>query len=99
MVIVVFRSRLRSEISSDFQDLANRMLEIAESMPGFISYDVYVSPDEERSSIIKFESLETCGAWRTHPEHLEAQRRGRDEFYSEYSVWVTESVRENHFRL
>ena len=99
MVIVVFRSRLRPDISSEFHTLADRMLELATSIPGFLSYDVYRSDDEERASIIKFETPEACRAWRTHPEHLEAQRRGREEFYTDYSLYVTECVRENHFQL
>ena len=27
-----------------------------------------------------------------------AQRRGRDEFYTDYSLYVTECTRENHFQ-
>ena len=74
MVVAVFRSRLRSEHADEFQRLAERMLEIAQSMPGFISYNVYVAANGERCSIIEFESPELLQAWREEPEHREWQR-------------------------
>ena len=43
-------------ILEEFQELADRMLTLARKMPGFISYDTYLSQDGERASIIAFES-------------------------------------------
>ena len=40
MVISIFRSRLRPENAGEFGELAARMLELAEAMPGFIAYKV-----------------------------------------------------------
>jgi heme-degrading monooxygenase HmoA len=51
MVITVFRSRLRPENAQEFHELAARMMELAESMPGFRSYKLYVAEDGERCSI------------------------------------------------
>ena len=39
-------------------------------------------------SIVEFASEETHNAWRGHPEHREAQRLGREKFYSEFSIQV-----------
>jgi heme-degrading monooxygenase HmoA len=73
------------------------MLELAESMPGFISYKVYLSEDGERVSIIEFESAEHLRAWREHPEHREAQKIGRERFYESYTLHVAEPTRESRF--
>jgi heme-degrading monooxygenase HmoA len=97
MVIVVFRSKLRPGVEKEFAELGNRMQEIAESMPGFISYKVYHAGDGERASVIEFETREELQAWREQPEHVQAQQRGRDQFYEEYSLIVSESVRESNF--
>ncbi len=99
MIIVVFRSRLRSGISEEFGELASSMSKLAATMPGFIAHDSYASKDGQRMSIVRFESAETCEAWRDHPEHVEAQRLGRDRYYAEYSIYVTECVRENHYEF
>ena len=97
MVLTVFRSRLRPEHADEFRELAVRMLELAESMPGFISYKVYTSEDGERASIIEFESPEHLRAWREHPEHREAQKIGRERFYESYTLHVAEPTRESRF--
>ena len=97
MVITVFRSRLRPDIADEFDELAKQMLELAESMPGFISYKVYSAEDGERCSIIEFESAEQLRAWREHPQHRKAQATGRDRFYAEYTLHVCDPVRESRF--
>jgi len=97
MVLVVFRSRLRDADSQEFHALAARMLELAEAMPGFISYRTYLSEDGERCSLIEFESVEHLRAWREHPEHLQAQQAGRERFYEEYTLQVGEPMRESRF--
>ena len=97
MVFIIFRSRLRPEYTDEFRPLAQRMGEIAEGMPGFISSRDYRDASGETCSVIEFESLEHLEAWRKHPEHLEAQRLGRDRFYSEYTLQITQAVRESRF--
>ena len=98
MVFVVFRSRLRPDVEEEFEALADEMMEIAQSMPGFVSYRVYTSEDGERVSLIEFETAEQLRAWRVEPRHREAQRIGCERFYEEYTLRVAESMRESHFR-
>jgi heme-degrading monooxygenase HmoA len=98
VVITVFRSRLRSENSDEFYQLADEMMKLAEAMPGFISYKVYVSEDGERCSIVEFESHEQLLAWRNLPEHRKAQEIGRERYYEEYTLHVTDPIRESRFR-
>lgn len=62
MVVTVFRSRLRPENAEEFRARADRMLEIARRMPGFVSYTSFQSADGERCSIIEFESAENLHA-------------------------------------
>ena len=97
MVLIVFRSRLLAEHADEFHGLAERMLELAQQMPGFLSYRTYLSEDGERASLIELESAEHLHAWRTHPEHAEAMRIGRERYYSEYTLQVADPVRESRF--
>lgn len=89
MVVVVFRSRLMDD-PGDYQKRAERMLELARGMPGFISFKAFTAQDGERVSVSEWESLEHVRAWREHPEHREAQRLGRERYYQEYNVQVLE---------
>ena len=38
-------------------------------------------------------SEETLAAWREHPEHLEAQRLGRERFYEEFELMTCVPLR------
>jgi heme-degrading monooxygenase HmoA len=97
VIVVVFRSRLHPDCSADYAPLADRMLELARSMPGFVSFQHYEAADGERVSIVEFESEETARAWRNHAEHRVAQERGRSEFYASYRIQVCEQLRESIF--
>ena len=73
------------------------MYQLAMAMPGFISYKDFAAADGEGVSIVEFESLEMLAAWRNHPEHLEAQRLGREQFFAEYQIQVCTPVRSYRF--
>jgi heme-degrading monooxygenase HmoA len=98
MIVTVFRSRLLPDVRQEYVALVDRMVELAAAMPGYISHKGFFADDGERVTIVEFESHEALHGWRTHPEHLQAQRRARREFYAEYSVQVCELVRESKFK-
>ena len=88
MVVTVFRSRLKPEALQEYMQWASRMGELVRKMPGYISHKGFAADDGERVTIVEFESEEAQRAWATHPDHLEAQRKGRKDFYSEFRVQV-----------
>lgn len=97
MIVTIFRSRLKDDKNEKYFKTAERMETLACQMPGFVSFKTFRSGDGERVSIVEFEDAESQKAWRNHPEHLEAQRLGREEFYSEYKIQVLENPREAQF--
>lgn len=96
MVLTVFRSRLRPD-AKDYPDMATRMSELAKQMPGYISHKGFVAEDGERVTLVEFESEEAQRAWRMHPEHIEAQKKGRQAFYSEFRLQICSVQRETVF--
>ena len=96
-IITVFRSRLRPEWADEYHATAQRILDLARTMPGFVDFKSFEAQDGERVSIVTFESVETQRAWRDHPEHQAAQQLGRDRFYASYDISVTEVIGEHHF--
>lgn len=95
--MTVFRSRLRPEAESDYRAWALRMSELASGMPGHIAHKTFVSEDGERVTLAEFESNESQMAWRDLPEHVEAQAKGREDFYLEYRIQVCEVLRTTRF--
>jgi heme-degrading monooxygenase HmoA len=96
--VVIFRSRLDPSASAEYRATAERMETLARSMPGFISFKTFSAPDGERVLIVEFESEQTLTAWRNHPEHVDAQHRGRQMFYLEYRIQVLAPIRERTFK-
>jgi heme-degrading monooxygenase HmoA len=98
MIVVVFRSRLTPEAVEDYDATAARMDELAMQMPGYVAHKAFAAEDGERLTLVEFESEEAIAAWRLHPEHVEAQRKGRSKFYSEFRLTVCEVLREQRFK-
>jgi heme-degrading monooxygenase HmoA len=97
MIVVVFRNRLRDGDPAAYAETGKRMEELARQQPGFVSLKTFTAADGERVTISEFESLSAVSAWRGQLEHLEAQRRGRAEFYAEYSLQTCDLIREAKF--
>jgi heme-degrading monooxygenase HmoA len=98
MVVIIFRSRLASGHDEEYAATAQRMTDLASAMPGFVAFKTFTNADGERVSVIEFESEEAAAAWREHPDHRQAQRRGRDAFYESYSIQVCREVRRYSFK-
>ena len=74
------------------------MHNLATDMPGFVGIKTFTADDGERVSIVEFESEETHAAWRNHLTHREAQRLGRERFYSEFRIQVCAVQRAYDFK-
>ena len=97
MIITVFRSRLMPDVREEYVALVDRMIELARTIPGYISHKGFFADDGERVTIVEFEHEEGMRAWRMHPEHRAAQKKAREIYYSEYCVQVCTLVRESRF--
>ncbi len=100
MVVILFELKKRPEADvPEYRAMLARMDEIVTSMPGYLSSEDFISEDGKRDlSIVRFESLEALEAWRTHPEHLEAQRLARELYFESYHIQVLTTEREYAFR-
>jgi len=98
MVVVVFRARFKPRANMmELAKVGERMYGLVSSMPGYISHKEFVAEDGETVSLFEFDSLESVAAWREHPEHKQAQRRGRKEFFAEYHIQVCSPIRDYRY--
>ena len=101
MVITVFRSRAREDLDPKlFPEIGRRsarMLELARTMPGFISYKEYRAADGETVALIEFDTHDHVRAWGEHPEHREVQQWGRENVFREYRIEICDAARSIHF--
>ena len=87
-VITIFRNRLRDGAAAEYGPMAVEMTALAEAMPGFVDAKTFSHPDGERVTVVTFADRASHDAWRLHPAHQDAQRRGIEEFYGTYSIQV-----------
>lgn len=89
---VIFTS-VRSRNNDDYQETAQRMLALAEGMDGFLG--VESAREETGITVSYWTSLDAIAAWRQHPEHAAAQKRGREEWYTSFTTRVCRVERES----
>ena len=98
-VVTVFRSRLRPDATDrGYDDVASAMETRARATTGLLDFKTFTAADGERLSLVVFDSEEHQAAWRDDPEHRVARRRGREDFYLEYSISVARQIRYHAFR-
>jgi heme-degrading monooxygenase HmoA len=88
MIVTVFRNRLRPDNQAEYFDTPKRMSEIARTMPGYLSHKSFTADDGERVTIVEFTDEASQKAWATQARHVEAKARGREAFYSAYSIQI-----------
>ncbi|MEO6848133.1 MAG: antibiotic biosynthesis monooxygenase [Chthoniobacterales bacterium] len=88
MIATIFRSRLRPEYMQEYAGLAEKILELAKTMPGFVSFKSYEAKDGERVSIVEFADWETHNVWKDQSSHQMAQKLGREKFYAWFRIQV-----------
>ena len=97
MIVTVFRSRVRPEARQEYMQWAERMGVLAKKMSGYISHKGFLAEDGEGVTIVEFESEEAQRAWSVHPEHVDAKKKGRKDFYAEYRVQICSVLRDSAF--
>lgn len=99
MMVTVFRSRLNAEAQEEYKLWAARMSVLAAGIPGYISHKGFVAEDGERVTLVEFESEQGLQAWARHPEHVQAKKKGRSLFFTDYRVQICRVVRDSADRL
>jgi heme-degrading monooxygenase HmoA len=97
-IVTVFRSRLLPGAEAAYGPLAEEMSRLASQMPGFIDQKFYVADDGERVTVVRFADEASHRAWARFPEHVTAQRRGREEFYSWFDISISQETSSRTFR-
>lgn len=84
---VIFTSQ-RTDGDAGYSAMAERMVELARGMPGFLGIESVRGADGFGITVSYWRSEAEIGAWRDHAEHRVAQECGRSTWYRDYSVRV-----------
>jgi heme-degrading monooxygenase HmoA len=98
MIVVVFRKRMNPDVQDEYGPMAERMNELARTVPGYISHKGFVADDGERVTVAEFETEEAIQKWRVDPDHRMAKKRGIESFFSEFKYQICTVIRERSWR-
>ncbi|MBL7805576.1 MAG: antibiotic biosynthesis monooxygenase [Saprospiraceae bacterium] len=82
---VIFTS-IRTEVDKGYEEMANRMVELAALQPGFLGIES--ARDSLGISVSYWDSLENIRQWKLVAEHRLAQELGRADWYSAYKTRI-----------
>jgi heme-degrading monooxygenase HmoA len=98
MFLVVFRNRKRADIdAAAYEAEAERMEALARAQPGFLAFKSYAAEDGEVVAISEWADETAARAWGRQAEHAETQRRGRAEYYQDYTLFACADPRIHRF--
>lgn len=84
---VIFSAQLANGVAG-YGEAAARMEQLAATMPGYIGIESARDEAGFGITVSYWESEEAIKNWKRNAEHIEAQRRGVETWYSNYIVRI-----------
>ena len=93
---VIFTSTLTKD-TEGYSEMAQKMEDLAKTQYGFLGIDS--AREDVGITVSYWESLEAIKTWKQNSEHLVAQQKGREQWYSWYNTKICKVEREYEFEL
>ena len=93
---VIFTSTLTKD-TEGYSEMAQKMEDLAKTQSGFLGIDS--AREDVGITVSYWESLEAIKTWKQHSEHLIAQQKGRNQWYSWYNTRICKVEREYEFEI
>lgn len=88
---VIFTS-IRNAGDDNYSEMSDRMAELAKQQPGYLGIES--ARNEIGVTVSYWKDLESIRNWKMNTEHLFAQKKGRETFYSTYKVRIAKVERD-----
>jgi heme-degrading monooxygenase HmoA len=82
---VIFTS-VRTTVDDDYAATATRMVELAQTIPGYLGYES--ARNEIGITVSYWANKEAIRNWKLHAEHQIAQERGKKDWYIAFKTRV-----------
>lgn len=82
---VIFTS-IRTAVDGDYGKTAQRMVELALTMPGCLGAES--AREDVGITVSYWQDLESIKNWKYQAEHVEARDKGREIWYSKYKLRI-----------
>ena len=91
---VIFTS-VQTENIEGYAEMADLMEALARQQPGFLGIES--ARNDIGITVSYWQSLESIKNWKANLDHLTAQKKGREQWYSYYKVRICKVEREYEF--
>ena len=91
---VIFTSTVTKN-TEGYSEMAQKMEDLAKTQSGFLGIDS--AREGVGITVSYWESLEAIKTWKQNAEHLVAQQKGREQWYSWYNTRICKVEREYEF--
>jgi heme-degrading monooxygenase HmoA len=91
---VIFTSH-RTDGDNGYGDMANRMVELASKQAGFLG--VESARESVGITVSYWKDLGSIKNWKQDIEHLDAQKKGKSEWYAEFKIRISKVERDYGF--
>ena len=96
-VAVIFHSVRHAIDDEGYAEMAARMEVLVAQQPGYLGVRSVRDPQTREGITVSYwRDDASARSWKAVALHLDAQRRGREAWYSEYDVVVAEVIRAYH---
>jgi heme-degrading monooxygenase HmoA len=85
---VIFTSQHASGAPEGYEETAAAMVELAQKQPGFLGIESARSEDGFGITVSYWQSLHAITSFKAEAAHQQAQRNGRELFYSRYQIRI-----------
>jgi len=92
--VVIFTS-VRTDSDNGYAEMADQMMELAKNQSGFLG--VESAREQIGITVSYWKDLESIQKWRENPEHQVAQRKGKEEWYLQFTTRVAKVERDYSF--
>jgi len=96
MIAVIFEVWINPEHKPDYMEQAAKLKDILENIDGFISVERFqslIEPDKILS-LSFFRDEDAVNEWRNTVEHRQAQSLGRNGYFLDYQLRITQVLRD-----
>ena len=91
---VIFTSTQNKNVDG-YSEMAEKMESLAKQQKGYLGMDS--AKNDVGITVSYWETLEAIKNWKQQSEHLQAQQKGRQDWYSWYNVRICKVEREYGF--
>ena len=92
---VIFSSTRNLADTEEYQQVGDRMAELAAQADGYLGYESVRDGDGVMGITVSYwKDLESIKAWKAHSEHVMAQEKGKKHWYTAYTTRICKVERD-----